>query len=200
MHEQDFNPADLDVRISELLVATADAADEAIDASVGEVLRLIRERLQMDVVFVSEFVDGQRILRRVEQSAGTRMVQEGQVTPLEETWCQRVIDGRMPAYIADARRHPATASLPGAEHVGTHLTTPIVLRDGSVYGTLCCFSLSPGVKAQERDLRHLQLTAQLTAQKIDQGRPRRAQTVAAPMPSSVPDWKLEPTSRFQEPR
>jgi hypothetical protein len=85
MHEQDFNPADLDVRISELLVATADGADEAIDASVGEVLRLIRDRLHMDVVFVSEFVDGQRILRRVEQSAGTQVLRDGQVTPLEET-------------------------------------------------------------------------------------------------------------------
>lgn len=200
MHEQDFNPADLDVRISELLVATADGADEAIDASVGEVLRLIRDRLHMDVVFVSEFVDGQRILRRVEQSAGTQVLRDGQVTPLEETWCQRVVDGRIPPYVAEASRHPATSALPGADRVGTHLTTPIVLRDGSVYGTLCCFSLRPGVQAREQDLRHLQLTAQLTAQKIDQGRPRRAQTAAAPMPSSVPDWKLEPTSRFQEPR
>ncbi len=51
---------DVTVLISELLIATADDSNEAIDRAVPEVLRLLREKLEMEVVFVSEFVDGKR--------------------------------------------------------------------------------------------------------------------------------------------
>jgi len=100
----DFGPDSIDVQVSELLVATSDQSDVELDHSIGEVLRLLRERLHMDVVFVSEFVDGQRVFRRVEQSPGVNVIAEGEGAPLEESWCQRVVDRRLPQYIADAKR------------------------------------------------------------------------------------------------
>ena len=60
LHDSAFGPDELSVMISELLVATADGTDPSIDRSVTEVLRTLRERLNMDVVFVSEFIDGDR--------------------------------------------------------------------------------------------------------------------------------------------
>ena len=107
-----YEPDDLMVKVSELMVATADGADADIDGSVLEVLRLLREKMHMDVVFVSEFVDGQRVFRGVDSAPDQAPVlATGDSGPLEESWCQQVVDGRMPPYIADASKEPTTAAL-----------------------------------------------------------------------------------------
>lgn len=103
----DFGPESLEVQISDLLIATADSSDAELDRSIGEVLSLLRERLDMDVVFVSEFIDGRRVFRSVEQAPGVNVIAEGEGAPLEESWCQRVVDGRLSQFIADAKRTPA---------------------------------------------------------------------------------------------
>ena len=90
-----FGPDDIEVQVSELLVATADHSDEGIDRSIGEVLKLLRERMGMDVVFVSEFTNGQRVFRKVEQAPGVKVIAEGEGAPLEQSWCQQVVDGQI---------------------------------------------------------------------------------------------------------
>lgn len=183
-----FGPDDIEVRVSELLVATADQSDTALDSSIGEVLRLLRERMGMDVVFVSEFVDGQRVFRHVAQAPGVELIAEGQGEPLEQSWCQRVVDGRLPQYMADARRDPAAAPLLKnlSFPIGTHISTPVVLGNGEVYGTLCCFSFEPNGRSSPEDLARLKLTARLAAQRLDNRRTVR------PAPAQVPDWSLKP--------
>ena len=52
--------------------------------------------------------------------------------------------------------------------IGTYLSTPVMLTGGTVYGTLCCFSLSPNVEVCQRDLRNLQSVAFLVAKKVEQ--------------------------------
>src|SRR4051812_44495820 len=99
---QDYHPDDLDVRVSELLVATADEADVALDDTIREVLQLLRDKLRMDVVFVSEFTGGRGVFRQVAQGPD-QPVPEGAGDPLEQSWCQHVVDGRLPGFIADAR-------------------------------------------------------------------------------------------------
>ena len=175
-HDDGFNPAALSVQVSEMLVATADGSDDLIDSAVTEMLQLLRQRLAMDVVFVSEFVDGQRVFRYVDspnnKSKNKPLIAVGHSDPLEQTWCQRVVDGRLPQFIADTTRLPDRARLPVVPFpIGTYLSTPIFLNDGRVYGTLCCFSFSPNEQIQERDLKNLQSVATLVAKKIGKSRP-----------------------------
>ena len=59
---------DLIVTVSNLLVASADASDHLLDGSAEQVLRAVRQRLRLDVVFVGEFVAGRR--PPADQSAG----------------------------------------------------------------------------------------------------------------------------------
>ncbi len=183
-----FGPEDIEVQVSELLVATADSTDVELDRSIGEVLKLLRERMGMDVVFVSEFVEGQRVFRHVSQAPGVNAIAKGQGEPLEQSWCQRVVDGRLPQFMADARQDPAAAPLLKnlSFPIGTHISTPVVLGNGQVYGTLCCFSFEPSGQASPEDLSRLKLTARLAAQRLDNRREVR------PAPSSVPDWTLKP--------
>ena len=69
----------------------------------------------------------------------------------------------------DARLLPGAAELPFTPFsIGSHLSTPVVLGDGSVYGTMCCFSFEAARPLVERDLKRLRMAADLTARLIDQ--------------------------------
>ena len=192
-YDDGFDPDALSVRVSEMLVATADGSDDLIDSAVTEMLQLLRQRLAMDVVFVSEFVDGQRVFRYVDtrknKPESKPVIPVGHSDPLEQTWCQRVVDGRLPQFIGDSSKLPNRASLPVAPFpIGTYLSTPIFLNDGQVYGTLCCFSFSPNEQIQERDLKNLQSVATLVAKKIGKSRaPRHAPTEPAAL-TLQPKW------------
>jgi GAF domain-containing protein len=188
-HDDGFNPDALSVQVSEMLVATADGSDDLIDSAVTEMLQLLRQRLAMDVVFVSEFVDGRRVFRYVDAPKNKPVIPVGHSDPLEQTWCQRVVDGRLPQFITDSNKLPDRASLPSAPFpIGTYLSTPIFLNDGQIYGTLCCFSFSPNEHVQERDLKNLQSVALLVAKKIGRTRaPRYALTEPAPL-TLQPKW------------
>lgn len=186
----DFGEDSISVQVSELLVATADSSDAGIDRSIGEVLKLLRERMGMDVVFVSEFVDGRRVFRQVSQAPGVQVIVPGEGAPLEQSWCQRVVDGRLPELMADVGQEPAAAALLKDQPfpIGTHLSTPLVLSNGEVYGTLCCFSFEPNGQVGFEDLTRLKLTARLAAQRIESRQPAAPRTA----PGSVPDWQLKP--------
>src|ERR1700733_8194189 len=72
------------------------------DAKIEAVLRIVRTHLGMDVGFVSEFLDGRRVFRHVDNGVETSPVAVGGSDALEESYCQRVIDGRLPQLILDA--------------------------------------------------------------------------------------------------
>ena len=164
-----FGSDDVEVVISDLLVATADSSDTLLDDSITLVLQRLRESLRIDVVFVSEFVEGQRVFRFVD-SNGSAPMAPGDSSPLEQGYCKLVVDGRMPEFVKDVAKLLATVGLPATSvSVGAHLSTPIVLTDGQAYGTLCCFSAAPNEALRPRDLtalRHTEIMA--------------------------PDWALEP--------
>ena len=188
LNDLGYRADDLTVQVTELLVATSDTSDELVDKSVSEVLRLLRERMKMDVVFVSEFTEGQRVFRHVSTSPDSPVISEGGSEPLERSWCQRVVDGRLPRFIADASKLPETKELLKSVPfpIGTHISTPIVLENGDIYGTLCCFSFHPHDQPNTEDLKNLEFTARLAAQKLDR------QRVVRKAPESVPDWNLKP--------
>lgn len=172
----------LEVKVAELLVATADASDHLIDGSVGEVLKLLRARMKMDVVFVSEFIGGERVFRCVDQAPQHQMIAEGESEPLETSWCQRVVDGRMPELVPDVPAAQARGEVPASPlTIGTFLSTPIVLDSGQVYGTLCCFSFGINPMTTRQDVKTLRYTAQLTAAKINRARQQVASLALEPM-------------------
>lgn len=118
---------------------------ELANLTLQDMLRAIREHLGMDVAFVSEFTAKRRVFRLVDSTYPNQPVKVNGSDPLEESYCQRIVDGRLPELITDASLVPAAMELPvtAALPVGAHLSIPIRLADGSVYGTFCCFSFTP---------------------------------------------------------
>jgi EAL domain-containing protein (putative c-di-GMP-specific phosphodiesterase class I) len=149
------------------LVATSPAAQ--LDAGgVDKILRSVRTHLGMDVAFVAEFRSHDRVFRHVD-SRGPAPVQRGDAIPLERGFCQRVVDGRLPQLIVDAANLPEAAGLPEthAVPIGSHLSVPIRLSDGRVYGTFCCFSFRPDLSLTKRDLQMMKAFADVLADQID---------------------------------
>lgn len=166
----DYDPDDIDVRISELLVATHESADPMLDPQVQEVLAMLREKLHMDVAFVSRFTSDEQVYESVSRrkgSSGLDVIQAGNAYALESSWCQQVVAGRAPQFVADPQRLMDEGTLPRNDlGIQAFFSTPVLMGDGQVYGTLCCLSLRPHEGDGEVDLRRLQWTARLLADRV----------------------------------
>ena len=144
----------------------------ADENSVPDILHAIRTHLKMEVAFVSEFTQGQRIFRYVDSSWENNPVKIYQGNPLDESYCQRVIDGRLPELMQNALTNPValemevTHTLP----VGAHMSVPIQLSDGSIYGTFCCFSRTADTTLNLRDLSLMRVFAELAGKMIERER------------------------------
>ncbi|HTU68603.1 MAG TPA: EAL domain-containing protein [Steroidobacteraceae bacterium] len=159
------------------LPAEAPALAQVIDSparptigteAVDKVVHAIRDHLDMDVAFVSEFRARDRVFRHVDARDRTP-IRPGDAAPLENGYCQRVVDGRLPELMPDTARVGAAVALPetAAIPIGAHLSVPIRLADGRVFGTLCCFSFAPDPSLGERDLKMIRVFAELLADQID---------------------------------
>lgn len=149
------------------LAPDANAAPVRGDA-LHHLLKAIREHLGMDVAFLSEFTDGRRVFRVVDAGEPTP-VQPGGSDPLEESYCQRVVDGRLPAIIPDAKANPESAAMPAthAVDVRAHIGVPVILSNGQVYGTFCCFSHHIDNTLNERDLGVMRVFAAMAARQVE---------------------------------
>jgi EAL domain-containing protein (putative c-di-GMP-specific phosphodiesterase class I) len=151
------------------LVATDTGAElAATPDGVDRMLRAVRTHLGMDVAFIAQFRSKDRVFNHVDARDRTP-IRPGDAVPLEQGYCQRVVDGRLPELIVNAPALPAAAALPETHGVpiGAHLSVPIRLGDGRVYGTFCCFSFLPDVSLTERDLQMMRAFADLLADQID---------------------------------
>ncbi len=121
---------------------------------IEEMLSAVREVLEMDVVFVSEFAGERMIFRALEGDAESFGWREGEGFPIDESYCKRVLDGRIPNVVPDAKREDATRDLrvTSEADIGSYAAVPLVLSDGRLYGTLCCVSHTPDPWLRERDL------------------------------------------------
>ena len=134
---------------------------DASRRTINESLAALREHFDMEVAFVGRFGHGRRWFEYVSTDASFCPVQPGGSDRLEDSYCARVVDGRAPGLMTDAREEPSVADLAAtfAMPVGAHLSVPLHLEDGSVFGTLCCFSRQPDPELRERDLDVLTMVA-----------------------------------------
>ena len=138
--------------------------DEGFGPTPGDIermLREVREALGMDVAFVSEFAGDELVFRAIEGDAGSFGWREDQGFPLDESYCKRVLEGRLPRVVPNARREEATGDLRVTTEagMGSYCAVALVLSDGRLYGTLCCVSHEPDPWLRERDLDLMDRTA-----------------------------------------
>jgi EAL domain-containing protein (putative c-di-GMP-specific phosphodiesterase class I) len=135
--------------------------EQTVDDLLRHALHVIRRHFAMDAAFIAEFRDGQRVFRYLEQAGDAYPLREGDADPLEDTYCQRIVDGRLPAVIPDTAACDEAAALPvtRALGVGSCLGVPIHLGDGRLYGTFCCFRDRADPTLNPRDAQTMRLFA-----------------------------------------
>lgn len=76
------------------MLAKLEAGNLSIGTMLCEALHAVRNHLGMEVAFVAEFSEGARIFRHVDGRTEHLTLCVGDSGPLEESYCQRVVDGR----------------------------------------------------------------------------------------------------------
>jgi EAL domain-containing protein (putative c-di-GMP-specific phosphodiesterase class I) len=151
--------------LSELARVSLGSSSDSID----RMLSLARAALDMDVAFVSAFADGEAVVEAFDGDAETFGVEAGTRVPLVETYCQRMLKGRLSSVVRDAMSDPRTADLPITREaeIGAYVGVPVRLWDGRLYGTLCCLSHDPEPTLNARDIRFMRVIAEIVAEQID---------------------------------
>ena len=137
--------------------------------SIGRAVSSARELLQMDLAYVTEFVGNDQILRVVDGESASFGVWTGSAIPLADTYCQRLLDGRLENPVADVKAQEESRTMPitEASNVGAFSSVPVVLTDGRFYGTLCCIDHQPQAALGSREVQILYLLARMIADQIE---------------------------------
>jgi GAF domain-containing protein len=126
------------------------------DRRLDRLLRMTRELVDTDIALLTEIRDGREIAQRVDGDWPGGGTLQGASLPLEDTFCQRMLDGRIGNYIRDARSDPRVSDLAMARQlgVGAWLGVPIDISDTQLY-VLCCLARESRPSIGEREVRLL---------------------------------------------
>jgi len=126
-------------RIADYLSTPNPGESNSLEQQLQRTLRAIRTHLGMDVSFVSKLKDGRRLINRIDASYSSGPM---------------IVDASCPM---DADIAPSS---------GAHISVPIRLSDGTIYGTFSCFSNSADPSMTERDATMLRVFADIATEMI----------------------------------
>jgi EAL domain-containing protein (putative c-di-GMP-specific phosphodiesterase class I) len=137
---------------------------------VADLLRTARSALGLTMAFLSRLDEDTQYLEVVE--SGIPLVARDGVTQVRETsFCQLILDGELPPVIPDVRRFPKAMALPAARfpRLRSYLSVPVILSDGTLYGTFCAAGLRADRELQERDRALMEVLAHAAALIVEPG-------------------------------
>jgi putative nucleotidyltransferase with HDIG domain len=129
----------------------------------------VREVLGMDVAFTTRIESGRQIFETLDGDGESFGVVEGESIPFEDSYCRRILTGRLPNLIPDVRGDERAASVPVTDNsdVGAYAAVPLRFSDGRVRGTLCAASHEAHPALGYRDLQFLHVFARLIADALE---------------------------------
>ena len=152
------------------------------EQQVAELLRTAKQALGLSVTFLSR-MDGTTQHLQVVDSSLPLLFPEGAERPQESTFCQAILDGRLPAVIPDVRTFPVAMALPAARfpRLRSYVSVPVRFSDGALYGTFCAAGLTTDKNLSARDQALMEVLAAAAALVLEPGvveEARRASIIA----------------------
>lgn len=122
------------------------------EQQVADLLRTAKGSLNLSVAFLSR-LDGVTQHLEVVESSVPFLFKEGMTQRQDTTFCQAILDGKLPAVIPDVRKFPEAMKLPAARlpRIRSYVSVPVRLSDGSLYGTFCAAGLTTDKELTTRD-------------------------------------------------
>ena len=121
--------------------------------AITELLKLAHAETQMDVAVLGEVCDGREVVRYVAGDGGSFGLSPGASMPIEDTYCHRLLTGRLSNVVADARADEQMRDLEitRAAGVGAYIGVPLTGLDARLY-VLCCLAHEQRPNLGERDV------------------------------------------------
>ncbi|XVV15512.1 EAL domain-containing protein [Actinoplanes sp. CA-131856] len=135
---------------------------------VAELLRTARRSLGLDFAFLSR-LDGITQHLEVVESDQPEVFHDGIMFAQPTSFCQAILDRRLPTVIPDAAKFAEAMTLPAAHVPGIRnfVSVPVVLSDGSLYGTFCAGGFTADDRLSDRDGALMAVLAQAAAVVIE---------------------------------
>nr|WP_296071046.1 EAL domain-containing protein [uncultured Actinoplanes sp.] len=135
---------------------------------IADLLRTARGSLGLSLAFLSR-MDGVTQHLEVVESDHPHLVGDGFTQPQATSFCQAIIDGRLPSVVPDVGDFPVALDLPAVQGHGirSFVSVPVVLSDGSVYGTFCAAEFAADPDLADRDRTLLEVLARAAAMLIE---------------------------------
>jgi EAL domain-containing protein (putative c-di-GMP-specific phosphodiesterase class I) len=157
-------------RLIDLIALTNGVVHEP-NGTLKRTLEAVRQHLGMNVAYVSEFSKGRTVFREVDAPGLESLVKVGDSQSLDDVYCRHILEGRLPELIPDTALEPLAMAMPitAAAHIRSHISVPIRLPDGRIYGMFCCVGCEANPSLNSRDLQTMRAFADLAAFEIDRG-------------------------------
>lgn len=144
-------------------------SNASIEAKLADLLALVRKHLDMDVAFISEFINDERVFKVVDNPSENQIVKVGNADPINETYCQKITDDKLSPIITNTNANPITKAMPVTERlgIGAYIGVPINLSNGKLYGTFCCYKSHHDESLNDRDLSFLNIISEIATGLIE---------------------------------
>jgi GAF domain-containing protein len=154
------------------LESLASVAAEPSGPRIDRALEVAREVLGMDFSYVTEFVSGEQIIRGTSGDSASFDMNTGDGYPLDGTYCQRMVAGKIPRLIPNTAENEELRDLAMTKlsAIASYVGVPIYLHDGALYGTLVAVSHDAHTELAELDVKLMEVLSHIIASSIEQQR------------------------------
>ncbi len=147
---------------------------------VRSLLSLLRSRLGLETAWLSSFRDGMQTFEVLDGDTDTIGLSSGDRASLFDSYCVRVIDGRLPGIVPDTSANQTTDALPVTREfgLGAYVGVPVLNRNGGTVGMVCAVSREAKPYLADFDMRIVKQVAELIGTLIDSPENGRDTTAA----------------------
>lgn len=147
----------------------ADDGPEIPVELVRTLLSLLRSRLGLETAWLASFRDGMQTFEVLDGDTDAVGFKSGDSASLFDSYCVRVIDGRLPGIIPDTRADQTTDALPVTHEfgLGAYVGVPVLNRNGGTVGMVCAVSREAKPYLADIDLRIVKQVAELIGTLIE---------------------------------
>ncbi len=129
--------------------------------------------LGMDVSYCSHLTAIEQVIECVHGDARSFGLARGTRFARADTYCQRVVDGRLAHLLADTESDERAAAL--VPTLGSYIGVAVRFSDGQLYGTLCCASHAASPWLGDRDVAFLGVLGRMLAHDLEHDEAQRGE-------------------------